>query len=280
MRLATTIATLAALAGLFAPAPATAAPGDKVCWVDGPRLHCETDDGSGTGTPGGGGDDGGGGGTRPTAYWTISLVPEQMGDGDANGPCLDTNGVPGRTYRYVLRDAATSEILDSFTRCVAAGDPAAVIGAPPSAPPTAAELQSAAPIPEPAILANPGGRGLTGLESRFWAAADGPVAVSVTIRGWSVTGTLAADEWTWTTGDGGRYESPIPGSAAVPAARHVYETKDTWPVSLEVSWSGSYTVSGFGTSYTVTGLAAEGASTLDYEVIEVRGVVDEPQPAA
>lgn len=260
--------------------PSGAAPGDKVCWIVNGELVCTTEGGNGGGPPPSNGGDDGDETARPTAYWRITLVPEQMGNGDTNGPCLDPNGQPGRTYRYTLRDATTGATLETFTRCVAAGDPASVIGAPPSDPPTAAELLGAAPIPEPAILANPGGRGLTGLESRFWAADPGPVSVSVTIRGWNVTGTLTALQWTWTTGDGSRYESPSPGSADHPAANHVYETKDTWPVTLEVTWSGSYTVSGFGTSYTVAGLATEGTSTLDYEVIEVRGVVDEPQPAA
>jgi hypothetical protein len=261
-------------------AEAVAAPGDRECQIVDRKLVCETDDPGGPPAPPTDEVNDGRGGARPTAYWTIVLVPEQMGNGDATSPCLDPNGQPGRTYRYTLRDSATGATLDTFTRCVATAEPASVIETPPSDPPTAAELLGAAPIPEPAILANPGGRGLTGLETRFWAADPGPVTVSVTIRGWNVTGTLNAQQWTWTTGDGGRYEAANPGSPEHPAARHIYDTKDTWPVALEASWSGSYTVSGFGTSYTVTGLATTGSSTLDYDVIEVRGVVDEPQPAA
>ena len=284
-RLTMTAALLGVLllvAGPMALQPAEAAPGDKVCWVvEGPALVCETDDGGGTATPPTEGSGDGGNSSRPTAYWTITLVPEGAGNGDATGPCIDaTNGQPGRTWLYTLRDAATGAILQTRTDCVANRDPESTLGAAATPPPTSAELLGAAPIPEPAILANPGGRGLTGLESRFWAADPGPVSVSVTIRGWNVTGTLTAQQWTWTTGDGSRYESSSAGSADQPAAKHTYETKDTWPITLEVSWSGSYTVSGFGTSYTVTGLATEGTSTLDYEVIEVRGVVDEPRPAA
>lgn len=263
------------------PRRASAAPGDKVCWVvEGPRLVCETDDGGGVAPPP---SDGGnsGGNSRPTAYWTITLVPEGLGLGDANGPCIDaSNGQPGRTWRYTLRDTATGAILQTRLDCVANRDPESTLGAAATPPPTPAELVGAVPIPEPAILSNPGGRGLTGLETLFWAADPGPVSVSVTIRGWNVTGTLTAQRWTWTTGDGGRYEASSPGNADDPAARHTYEMKDTWPVALQVGWSGSYTVSGFGTTYTVTGLATTSASALDYDVIEVRGVVDETQPAA
>jgi hypothetical protein len=203
-----------------------------------------------------------------------------MGPGEANGPCTDAaNGQPGRTWLYTLHDAATGAILQTRTDCIANRDPESTLGAAATPPPTPAELVGAAPIPEPAIQASPGGRGLTGLESRFWAADPGPVSVSVTIRGWNVTGNLAAHRWTWTTGDGGRYEASRPGSADDPAARHTYGTKDTWPVALTVNWEGSYTVSGFGTTYTVTGLATTGTATVDYPVIEVRGVVDEAQPA-
>lgn len=273
------LASSAAAAGLVTSAGA--APGDRVCWVVGQFLECETDDGGGFAPPPSGGGSDGGSSSRPTAYWTITLVPEGMGLGDAGGPCIDaSNGQPGRTWQYTLRDTATGAILQTRLDCVANRDPESTLGAAATPPPTPAELLGAAPIPDPAILSSPGGRGLTGLASFFWAADPGTVTVSVTIRGWNVTGTLTADRWTWTTGDGGRYEASSPGSEAEPAASHVYETKDTWPVNLEVGWSGSYTVSGFGTTYTVAGLTTTGTAGVDYPVIEVRGVVDEPEPAA
>jgi hypothetical protein len=42
-----------------------------------------------------------------------------------------------------------------------------------------------------------------------------------------------------------------------------------------VSWSGSYTVSGYGVSFAVDGLSVAGSDTLEYQVIEVRGVIDD-----
>jgi hypothetical protein len=77
------------------------------------------------------------------------------------------------------------------------------------------------------------------------------------------------------TGDGGHYETARPGTPEDPAVRHMYETKGVWPLSLEVSWSGSYTVSGYGVSFAVDGLSVAGSDTLEYQVIEVRGVIDD-----
>jgi hypothetical protein len=136
-------------------------------------------------------------------------------------------------------------------------------------------LVAATPIPEPEINANPASRGLTGLDSWFWAANPGAVSASVSLRGWTVSGNLSIGSWVWETGDGGHYETDGPGSAKDPAVRHMYETKGVWPLSLEVSWSGSYTVSGYGVSFAVDGLSVEGSDSLDYQVIEVRGVIDD-----
>jgi hypothetical protein len=180
-------------------------------------------------------------------------------------------------YRHTLRSTATGEVLRIAFGCVAAGDPAVAPAAPPPPPPppTFDELVAATPIPQPEISTNPASRGLTGLESWFWAANPGTVTASVTLRGWTVSGNLSIGSWVWETGDGGHYETDGPGTPEDPAVRHMYETKGVWPLSLEVSWSGSYTVSGYGASFTVDGLSVAGSDTLDYQVIEVRGVIDD-----
>lgn len=207
----------------------------------------------------------------PTATWTRYPLPGEL--------CTvpgELIGI-GQRYRYTLIDSATGQVLREEIVCVSNSAPAdAPPPAPlPPAPPTREELLDATPIPQPIIEANPSGRGLTGLESWFWAGDSGAVTAAVTLRGWTVSGTLTADSWTWTTGDGGRYEVSTPGSPEDPAVRHLWETKDTWSVTLEVSWSGSYTVSGFGTTLVVDGLVAEDSTTVDYPVVEVRAVLDD-----
>lgn len=222
-------------------------------------------------------------GKHPTAIWTSEPFNARMQLGDGNfvgyDTCTTAGGASGMRRRYTLLSPAGA-VLDSFVRCdgdpqlpAATATPAA--SAIPPAPPTREELIEAAPIPDPVINRNPSMRGLTGLASWFWASIGTKVDASVTLRGWTVTGTLGAGTLTWDTGDGGRYQTTTPGTADTPAVEHVYERKGTWPVSVNVAWSGSYTVSGYGTSYTVGGLTTAGTSSLAYEVVEVRSVLDD-----
>lgn len=268
---------------LVTVAPAGAAPVDKICQIVERRLVCTTDAGdagrSGATGPSTGAPSAVPAGS-PTAVWTSELLYLPAGPPDgatAAGPCTAPNGQPGMAYRHTLRSLETGEVLRITFGCVAPGEAGGPPAAPPSPPqpPTFEEIVAATPIPAPEIAANPSGRGLTGIDSWFWAADPGTVDASATLRGWTVSGSLSIGGWVWDTGDGGRYETDGPGTADAPAVEHTYEAKGTWPVSLEVRWSGSYTVSGYGTSFTVGGLSVEGSDSLDYEVIEVRGVVDD-----
>jgi hypothetical protein len=263
---------------------AGAAPIDKICRVVDNLLICTTDFSDAGGTseqPGSGGAEATPAGS-PTAVWTSELLllspnPDLNPDPRVPGACVADDGEPGFVYRQTLRSVDTGEVLRVTFGCVAEGDPAAPPEAPPPppAPPTVEEIVAATPIPAPEITVNPSGRGLTGLESWLWASNPSTVGTSVSLRGWTVTGSLSIGGWVWETGDGGHYQTDGPGTPQAPAVRHVYETKGTWPVSLEVSWSGSYTVSGYGASYSVGGLSVGGSDTLDYHVIEVRGVIDD-----
>lgn len=221
---------------------------------------------------------------RPATYWTRALRPEGISGGDVTGPCaVPGTGEPGRTYVYTLWDRATGEPREITTTCAAVaeagpdapdspGDPAPI-----PAPPTLEEILDRTPIPQAQIVASPSARGLTGLESWFWAVDPGDVDALATIRGWTASGSVSPTNWSWVTGDGGTYTSSGPGSAEDPAVRHTYETTDVWPVRLQVSWSGSWTISGYGTEFTMSDLSTDTAGTLDYLVIEVRGVLDEPK---
>ena len=222
----------------------------------------------------------------PTAVWErlpIYSVCDPLGEGirqpdecSTSLSCTLPDGRPGFPYSDQLVDVATNEVLDVQEFCYdpeAAAAPAPV----PTPPPTMAQVLGAVEVPEQVIGRNPSGRGLTGLASWFWVddAAD-TVAVDLSLQGWTVSGSLQADEWRWTVGDA-TYTSAGPGSEADPAVEHVFERKGTVEVTVEVAWSGSYTVSGYGVSFTVPGLATTSASSVDYEVIEVRGVVDAPE---
>ena len=273
------------LAGGLVPYAAHAAPIDKICRIVQDRLVCTTDYLDPGGTPAQGGNDGSARPVAtgsPTAVWTSNVLqlPLNTPEGAASGPiqCTTDGGAPGVYYVQTLRSIATGELLQSTIGCVGQGaDPATTPTAPPPPPPppTVEELVAATPIPKPEINANPSRRGLTGLESWFWAADPGTVTASVSLRGWTVSGRLSIGSWVWETGDGGHYETDGPGGPENPAVLHMYETKGMWTLSVEVSWSGSYTVSGYGASFTVDGLSVSGSDTMDYPVIEVRGVIDD-----
>lgn len=219
--------------------------------------------------------------TPPTAEWrSEDLYPActraRLQDPTACSAleCTPPGGAPGTGWFYnvELVDTATGEVLAFEVVCRGPAEPFAT-----PALPTIAEVLGAAEVPEPQIGGNPEGRGLTGLASWFWVeGATDPVEVDVMLRGWTVSGSLGADEWRWQVGDAA-YTSAGPGSEAAPAVEHTFEREGTVGVAVDVAWSGSYTVSGYGISFTVPGLATTTSSSLDYEVIEVRSVVDGPE---
>jgi hypothetical protein len=212
-------------------------------------------------------------------WWGIC---DPLGEGVARPDLCDTiacttaDGQVGYPYSFQLVDVATNEVLAVQDEVCAGAAGDAPAPPPPPAPPTMEQVLNAIDVPEPDIGRNPAGRGLTGLASWFWVeGATDTIAVEVTLDGWTVTGTLTADEWRWTLGDAG-YTTTGPGSEADPAVEHVFQRKGDVTVTVDIAWSGSYTVSGYGTSFTVPGLTTSSSSSLDYEVVEARAVVDEP----
>jgi hypothetical protein len=228
-------------------------------------------------------DNAGPGLSGPTApsptYWRARSILE-----NAQGVCRTTDGGAGIPHVYELIDRATGAVLETRPGIVCVPvdqDPLVLPAAPaapaPPAPPTNEEILEATPIEPAVIRVNPAGRGLTGLASWFWLDDAGVVQTSADLEGWHVEGTARVDRWVWRVGDA-TYTATRPGSEAEPAVEHTFERLGSVEVSVERSWTGSYTVSGFGISYTVDGLTTQDAAAVDYEVIEVRGVLDEGGP--
>lgn len=250
--------------------PVDAAPGDRRCWLLNGVLTCGTE----VETPGGPSDDPRTGGDAPTAVWIREVVGSVQGENDnGNATCATGDSQLGVYTRFTLRVIATGEVLDTYFECIPLG-PAPP--APPPAAPTREELEKSVPVPLPTIAANPSGQGVTGLDSWFWADNASPVTATVSLRGWTVTGTLTPTKWVWSTGDGASYTASTPGSQADPAVEHAYQTKGSRQLAVQVSWEGSYTVSGYGTTYTVEDLVTENTATVDYPVAEIRSVLDDP----
>lgn len=258
-------------------------------WVEGDEVEI----GGAAGESGGAAPQGGDGQadeprvpSGPTAYWTSHRVAfRTRGGGMGVGlvqepmpPCTTTDGRQGQTYRFTLH-SVSGETIRNEMRCVADGDDPDPAAQGFIDPPTVEQLLDLALIPEPQVRVDPSPeiRGLTGLESYFWAEPPGEVAVDDSALGWTVAASLDPVEWQWDVGDEGTYTTDGPGSQDDPAVAHLYETKGTWTVTVTVTWEGSFTVSNpdLDIEYEVPGLSAEQSGSFEYQVIEARAVVDE-----
>jgi hypothetical protein len=180
---------------------------------------------------------------------------------------LDPAGIGFLYYMRTISLVDTSVLAEGF-RCVGPGeDPV------PPDPPTREEVFDSAPIPDPAIHVSPVGDGLVGLDTWLWGAAHGTVAVSVSLRGWTVSGQVSPISWVFETSDGGHYSADNPGSEANPVGSHPFSRSGTYTISHTVEWGGSFSVSGYGLTFAVGDLGGAFASTLDYDVIEVEAVI-------
>ena len=199
------------------------------------------------------------------------------GDGpfDPNGP------VPwGWRYTVYKRDRATGELVgEPQTICVPLTDPTSTTPPPPPAlpqPPTIGEIWRAVDLPVPALATSPATQGVTGLETRVWAADPRTeVGVSVSLDGFSVTGTARLVGYEFDFGDGTPTETAAPGSAARPAARHVYETKGDYTLRVSALWHGEFVMTGpgIGAPLPVDLRTAQLTTTRDYPVVEIRSVL-------
>jgi hypothetical protein len=178
---------------------------------------------------------------------------------------LDPAG-PGYLYFIEVISVSGATISSAF-RCVGPGeDPL------PPPPPTRAEIWDSAPIPQPVIHLSPIGDGLVGLDTWLWGDNHGPVTVTVSLRGWTVSGTVTPTAWVFDTSDGGHYTAPNPGSENSPVGAHIFGRQGTYTVTHTVEWGGGFTISGYGLAFTVTGLSGDFAATAAYPVIEIEAV--------
>ncbi|MGH9244156.1 MAG: hypothetical protein ACRD29_07530, partial [Acidimicrobiales bacterium] len=112
-----------------------------------------------------------------------------------------------------------------------------------------------------------------GLDTWLWGSGQGQVTVVAgPLRGWTVTGTVAPTEWIFETSDGARYAAGNPGSEGNPVGNHIFSRHGTYTITHTVWWEGGFTLTGYGLSLTVNGLANDYTATLDYDVIEIEAV--------
>lgn len=211
-----------------------------------------------------------------TSRWAVAPTPP------ANAlDCTTIGGAtesPLPTTIAVATDVATgASFIGEFCVFIPAGE----VFLPP-APPTLEEVLAAAGVPSPAINLNPGNEGLTGLATYAWyggPTSTGPV--TVTIRGYTVSGTADIDEVTWDMGrPDERGEQTYTaaadqlGTESQPAVRHTYETKGITTITVDAWWHGTFTITGNGLIPRTVDLGRLPLSTSTaYPVVEGRSVL-------
>lgn len=261
--------------------------------------------GTGTGSTGTGTGGGGSGGGGPAPTCTGPTDPTDYDSPAQTGEISYTATPPGLT-EALNSGAGGSEVRSRppspdakgtwYTRwCGTAprgfggyvwapeGTSPAAVAAPP-APPTMAEIRDRTPLPLPAFGVAPT-IGLAGAQSDAKTAlwddnGAGGRTVNLTLRGYTVVVRSNPGEWRWNPGGGaGVIVTTRPGTATDPAVQHTYSTAGTYTVTLDVTWSGSYTYSGNGSAaQTVSLPATTRSASVDHRVDAVQPVLEGMSP--
>ncbi len=213
----------------------------------------------------------------PSPYRYV-WVPLGTGSLAPVDPVCDAGfGQVGRPFTMIVQDLSGA-VVNLEGRCVPL-NAAGVAALPQLSPvPTIAEIWRSAlrDIDRPALGLNPRPTGLTGLDTWLWYEGPSELAVSASIREWTVTGTARLDEVTFDMGDGGSVTADSPGSEAEPAAHFTYETKGTYDVEVTARWAADLVLTGPGLPARPTPIgSAVLRSSERYPVQEVRGVLVE-----
>jgi hypothetical protein len=182
------------------------------------------------------------------------------------------SGPDGRQLFLWLIDRATNQVIDTSYRCPDPTVHSAATTLPP-VPPPPETVWDQAPLPMPEVRTNPASDGLTGLATWLWYDQPTTAAVTVQLDGYNVTLNARAVRYHWSLGDGTDVTATTPGTAQMPAGTHVYEGKGDYTITLEVTWTGTYTFSGPRTDPITVDLGERTfTGQRPYHVVEIRGV--------
>ena len=138
-------------------------------------------------------------------------------------------------------------------------------------PPTIGEIWRSIALPAPSIGASPAARGITGLSTRVWTNGSAPVAIAVSLGGFTITGTASIVGYGVFAGDGW-IRSADAGTPDRPAAEHTYESTGTYRLGVATEWSAAAVIIGPGlaTPLTIDLGTAIVTNGRDYPVVQVR----------
>ncbi len=194
---------------------------------------------------------------------TSESSPKSSGPAPGRGPetittydILDRSGCPpGQVgVRYVVRDAATGAVLSrDRTGCepwsVVAPSPAPAVPAAPARPDvTAQQVRDAIRdrFPTEPQRWSPQPDGLTGMESWFWYVGETSMDLRISLITVDARVELQAARYCWDVDGRPGHDrcASSPGSEQQPAATHLYRTRGDYDVRLDVTWTGTFTVTG------------------------------------
>lgn len=182
------------------------------------------------------------------------------------------SGLEGRQLFLWLIDRATNQVIDTRYRCPDPTVRSAGTTFPP-VPPAPERVWDQAPLPTPEVRVNPAGDGLTGLATWLWHDQPTTASLALQLDGYNVTLNARAIRFRWRLGDGTDVTTTTPGTAQAPAGTHVYESKGDYTITLDVTWTGTYTFSGPSVDPITVELGERTfTGQRPYHVVEIRGV--------
>jgi hypothetical protein len=217
----------------------------------------------------------------------LRAIPAEVGDPGAGGLsnlCFTPRGPTGPKYalgngwvfNIELFATADGRYLATIGAVCQPLDPAAPSEAPPAPPvvqpPTIGEIWRSVGLPVPAIGVSPAARGITGLPTWVWTKGSAPVTVSVSLSGYTITGTARVVGYGAFAGEGGWVRSRVAGGPGDPASEHTYEKTGTYRLGVATLWSADAVITGFSLTTPVTidlGTAVV-TNGRDYPVIQIR----------
>ena len=191
----------------------------------------------------------GGASSCPGCRWEVVPACERnvpgTGSNDLSCPeavatCDDTGG----TYVdvYLKRPGERWRTVNSFC-----SNPAQPVTTPAQIAEAAAQRFLDMALPQPGLRSQPPGGTAVNLPTVFWGDDTGPVAIDVTLRGFSASLTATPSSWRWDFGDGTSVTTSTPG-APYPhhSVSHAYRARGRVTATATTTWVGTVSVPGIG----------------------------------
>jgi hypothetical protein len=107
------------------------------------------------------------------------------------------------------------------------------------------------PLPRFTVRTDPAPETLVNIPTAFSAGTSAPATFTPTILGTRVTITAKPTRWDWSFGDGGTMTTSVPGTPRRPDVAHTYARAGDVSTSVQVTWTGTFTIEGSDEVFTI-----------------------------